>query len=72
MNIEEQKSLLIDIRSDPKMVSRRYDEIIALRMFLLDIREAIETADFEDPKLKKIEKQITALSRKWGKKGDCV
>jgi hypothetical protein len=70
MSIEEQKAALDDLRSDPRKTAERYDEIISLRMFLLDIHDVLKNE--EEPKLRSLAKRIHDRSKRWGKKGDCA
>ena len=67
---DKARAALADLRSDPKKTSARYDEIISLRMFLLDIQD--ELANDEDPKAIAIRKDIGTRAARWGKRGDCV
>ena len=64
------KAELADIRSDPTKTAARYDEIIALRMFLLDIKE--ELSKDNDPLIQRVRRDILRRARTWGKEGDCV
>lgn len=70
MNADEAMAEYIDRRSDPKLTSERHDEIIALRMYLFDIRDALKHSD--DPKVMEVRKGIVERARTWGKEGDCV
>lgn len=62
-----QQDKLWEIRNDPKMTAIRYDEIIKLRMLLLDILEDLEEAG-EDG----MADRIKYHSKKWGNPGDCA
>ena len=61
---EKQAAHLARIRNDESLTAARYDEIIKLRMLLLDIMETAEC----DLLRRRIEKAAAG----WGKKGDCV
>jgi len=61
---------LIQIRKDPTKTEARYDEIIELRMLLLDILET--TIGLELPELNDLTVVIQKRAAKWGLKGDCV
>ena len=72
MNTDEQLAELAELRSDPRLSELRYDEIIALRMFLLDIQGDLHNIYDDDPIIRRICKAISKRARTWGKKGDCV
>jgi hypothetical protein len=61
---------LIALRNDGTKTAARYDEIIKLRMFILDIEAAMRQRGDErdEEQLRKIDK----LAQFWGAKGDCV
>ena len=67
---EEHQAELAELRSDPKLSPARYDEIIALRLFLFDIRDKLRGS--EDPVASEIRKQIVDRARAWGNEKDCV
>jgi len=70
MGTEETERALIDLRSDPKKTALRYDEIISLRMFLLDIQDELSRS--EDPAALKVRKDISERAKQWGKREDFV
>ena len=70
MGTEEAQRALIDLRSDPRKTSARYDEIISLRMLLLDIQDKLSRS--EDPAVLQIRKDIDKRAKQWGKREDCV
>ena len=70
MGTEEAQRALIDLRSDPRKTSARYDEIISLRMLLLDIQDKLSRS--EDPAVLQIRKDIDERAKQWGKREDCV
>ena len=53
------------LRLDPEKTAARYDEIIKLRMSLLNMQERFASID-------EVYIMIKTLSESWGKKGDCV
>ena len=63
------------IRSDVTQTEARYDEIVSLRMLLLDILDGLDSAEDEG-----LTRHYTATFRErikkrtptWGKKDDCV
>lgn len=61
---EKQARHIERIRGDRDQTEARYDEIIKLRMLLLDI---METAECDA-----LARRIERASATWGKKGDCV
>lgn len=64
---EKQARRLEDLRNDPALTAARYDEIIKLRMLLL------EFLDYGlDHEMASFHNRIVDLSNTWGKKGDCV
>ncbi len=71
--IQAQKQKLDQIRNDGSRTVARYDEIIKLRTLLLDL---MEEADRQEPPLTGVEirliDKVKEMSKKWGKKGDCV
>lgn len=63
------------IRSDTTLTEARYEEIVSLRMLLLDVNDTLEAneQDFmEDFRWKSIKEKIDKQAKTWGKKGDCV
>lgn len=56
------------MRLDESKTAARYDEIIKLRMLLLDVLEDLGEFTSGTTRMDHIEK----LAQKWGKKGDCV
>jgi hypothetical protein len=55
------------LRNDESLTAARYDEIIKLRMLLL------EFLDYGlDSEMARFHNRIAELSNTWGKKGDCV
>lgn len=61
--LKEGRADQVLLRNDVTKTAARYDEIIALRMLLLDVLEDTEYVDIE---------RIRRASMRWGKKGDCV
>lgn len=61
------------IRLDESKTAERYDEIVKLRMLLLDIGEMIDDRGMlaKEGGLS-INRKIVAESARWGRKGDCV
>lgn len=69
-SIEEKLAEYVDERSDPKLTAQRYDEIVKLRMMLLDIRSLLTGNNH--PKAERIRDMIQKEARTWGEDGDCV
>lgn len=67
---EEVLADFIDNRSDPTKTSARYDEIIALRTFLFELREKLSRSG--EPESVEARKLITERAKTWGKDDDCV
>lgn len=59
------------IRDDVSRTAARYDEIIKLRMMLLDIADIAGTIAHE-PELERVRIRILNRAKRWGRKGDCV
>lgn len=60
------------IRKDRSKTAERYDEIIRLRMLLMDVLDTVEVGDeFFDP-MGGLRQRIEQQAKKWGLKGDCV
>lgn len=57
--------VLVALRNDAARTAARYDEILALRMLLLDM---LEDEDLPEQWQEEIERR----SRAWGAPGDCV
>jgi hypothetical protein len=53
------------IRHDPTKSAERYDEIIELRMLLMDVMDYSEIPSA-------LRARIERRAKKWGAKGDCV
>lgn len=72
---EQHAASLAALRSDPSKTAERYDEIIALRMLLIDVVEYVEV-DIDDDRmldpLGTLRFRIEERAKRWGKKGDCV
>jgi hypothetical protein len=62
---DEEYAAYVDNRSDPAKTSVRYDEIIHLRMFLLDICDQLDV--LEDPRSQSVRRQILEKAKTWGK-----
>jgi hypothetical protein len=65
------------IRQDTTQAAARYQEILDLRMLLLDILDAVDGLDDDDRARRSRDLQhamqdIRRRARAWGKKGDCV
>jgi hypothetical protein len=60
------------IRNDETLTAARYDEIVELRMLLMDIDEMLDESGMFPDVLSRIRKPIQDRVKKWGKKGDCV
>lgn len=64
---EKQARRLEELRNDPRFTAARYDEVIKLRMLLL------EFLDYGlDSEMARFHNRILDLSKTWGKKGDCI
>lgn len=67
---------LIALRLDTTKTAARYDEIIQLRMLLLDILEGTATLELSEgidkDRIDRYRQRIEETSVKWGRKGDCV
>lgn len=61
------------LRNDPDLTAARYDEIVKLRMLLLDILDDLKD-DWGEYALgaKNMAGRIEHFAKTWGKKGDCV
>jgi hypothetical protein len=68
---EDAQSIINARRDDPAKTSARYDEIIKLRMMLLDIADIAGTIAHE-PELERDRIRIVNRAKHWGRKGDCV
>jgi hypothetical protein len=73
---ELQREHIAEIRADSSRTAERYDEIVALRMLLLDVVERIKDWDLDylriGPQAEHLVKRIEDRSESWGKEGDCV
>jgi hypothetical protein len=63
---------LTRIRNDETKTAARYDEIIALRMLLMDINDAIDESGMFPDVAERLKQKIVERAKRWGKKGDCV
>jgi hypothetical protein len=70
LKIARAEQKLIAIRNDETKTAARYDEIITLRMKLLDILDELERDQIIEGN--KWIPRIEEMAKKWGKKGDCV
>lgn len=69
------RAKLAEIRNDPNQTQARYDEIIRLRMFILDFQDDIErNQDLGTVVLdaNRWTSKIERFQARWGRKGDCV
>lgn len=65
---------LEELKNDPTKTAARYDEVIKLRMHLLDILEDNRLLELVEqyPWIANIRLRIAKESKMWGRKGDCV
>lgn len=56
-------------RTDPNKSAARHDEIISLRMLLLDLRDALV---LNQTNIRPLVAKIDNTAVTWGKPGDCV
>jgi hypothetical protein len=68
--LDEQKAEHEERRSNPLKSAARYDEIMHLRMFLLNINHQLYRS--QEPEALTLRREIMKLAIQWGKKGDCV
>ena len=69
--VDEAMAELHDIKTDPTKSATRYEEIIDLRMFLLDIKDRLKKYNTTEERTR-ITEAILARAQKWGEEGDCV
>jgi hypothetical protein len=67
---EEQMQEQIDWRANISQAALRYDEILALRIFILDLRDLLTGSD--DEAAKAVLKKISERSATWGRKDDVI
>lgn len=66
------------MRNDPSKTAARYDEIVRLRMMLMDVEEMIVRIvddlcpGAQQRQLERARSSILKAARRWGRKGDCV
>ena len=71
--VQQHKAEVERIRNDASKTAERYDEIIALRMLLLDFVEIVTDGDeIDNEAIDKFKDKLLARAKTWGKKGDCV